>query len=808
MNGSRSIDSTVVFILAALFACSIALASGSGGENDWPRWRGQNSDSKSLAEGVFKEGYGLKVSWKRPLGSGYSSISIADGHAVTMFSDSTFDYVISLDAETGAEQWRYKIDSTYVGHDGSHNGPISTPVIDDGKVFAVGPKGHLLALGLESGEKIWSDNIATGHNSLAPFYGYGTSPLIKGEVLVVETGGQGNTISGFNKNTGKLMWATGTDTVNYQSPITINFDGQDQLVCVGDKYLYGLNPQNGEMYWQYHHNGGRQSMNPVLIGSNRLFLNASNREATLIEIKKDKDGEAYTVQELWKTRETSRTLNTPVYHDGNLYSYTARFMVSLNAETGASNWKSRPPGDGFMILVDNHLVTITKRGALHIVKAVPDAYQEVASLQLFDGPTWTPTSFANGKIYARSLTEIAAVEVVPVDQPLAKAEKQEKRLWMPNSRFGQFISAVEKSENKKQLIDDFMAKQKTFPIIEDKKYAHFVYRGEAQDLVIAGDMFEINTEVSMNRVAGTDFYYSSVELKPDARLNYRFTLDFDQRIPDPLNDDKVPSFFGEMSQVAMPDWHRPTHFDAPAAGVARGTLDSLQFESKVLANTRKIEIYLPAGYQSSKQRYPVVYVNNGLNAVQAMKIPNTLDNLISAKAVTPVIAVFIQTPNSFVEYARQNRDTYAEMVVKELVPYVDSHYRTKAKSQARAYMGGDEGAFAAFYAAFKYPGTFSMLGGQSTHLLPGAGGEELLALVKQSGKQPLTLYLDWGSYDSRNAAQSYDWADFNRSFVKLLQEKGYAYTGGEVSEGWGLASWRNRTDRVLETFFAIKKTQK
>lgn len=806
MSGSRSIGSTVVFALAALFACGIALASGSGGEKDWPRWRGQNSDSKSLAEGVFKEGYGLKVAWQKSLGSGYSSISIADGHAVTMFSDSTFDYVISLDAETGVEQWRYKIDSTYVGHDGSHNGPISTPVIDDGKVFALGPKGHLLALGLETGEKIWSDNIATGHHSLAPFYGYATSPLIKGEVLVVETGGQGNTISGFNKNTGKLMWATGTDTVNYQSPITISFDGEDQLVCVGDKYLYGLNPQNGEMYWQYHHNGGRQSINPVLIGSNRLFLNASNREATLIEI--EKNGDEFIVKELWKTRETSRTFNTPVYHDGNLYGYTARFMVSLNAETGASNWKSRPPGDGFLILVDDHLVVITKRGALHIVKAVPDAYQEVASLQLFDGLTWTPTSFANGKIYARNLTEIAAVAVVPVDQPLAKAGKQEKRIGIPNSGFGQFINKVEKSENKKQLLDDFMAKQKTFPIIEDKKYAHFVYLGEAQDLAILGDMFETNTEVPMHRVAGTDFYYYSVELKPDARLNYRFTLDFDQRIPDPLNDDKVPSFFGEMSQVAMPGWHRPTHFDAPAAGIARGTLDSLQFKSKVLANTRKIEIYLPAGYQSSKQRYPVVYVNNGLNAVQAMKIPNTLDKLISAKAVAPVIAVFIQTPNSFVEYARQNRDKYAEMVVKELVPYLDSHYRTIAKSQARAYMGGDEGAYAAFYAAFKYPGTFSMLGGQSTHLLPGSGGEELLALVRQSGKQPLTLYLDWGSYDYRNTAQNFNWTDFNRSFAKLLQEKGYAYTGGEVSEGWGLASWRNRTDRVLETFFAIKKTQK
>jgi len=41
-----------------------------------------------------------------------------------------------------------------------------------------------------------------------------------------------------------------------------------------------------------------------------------------------------------------------------------------------------------------------------------------------------------------------------------------------------------------------------------------------------------------------------------------------------------------------------------------------------------------------------------------------------------------------------------------------------------------------------------------------------------------------------------------------LDEKGYDWSGGEFSEGWDFSSWRNRTDKILEAFFPLKKTQK
>ena len=48
---------------------------------------------------------------------------------MTAFSDGEADYLVSLDASSGVEQWRYRISDAYKGHDGSDDGPLATPAI-------------------------------------------------------------------------------------------------------------------------------------------------------------------------------------------------------------------------------------------------------------------------------------------------------------------------------------------------------------------------------------------------------------------------------------------------------------------------------------------------------------------------------------------------------------------------------------------------------------------------------------------------------------------------------------------------------
>jgi enterochelin esterase family protein len=272
----------------------------------------------------------------------------------------------------------------------------------------------------------------------------------------------------------------------------------------------------------------------------------------------------------------------------------------------------------------------------------------------------------------------------------------------------------------------------------------------------------------------------------------------------------VVTFFGEESELGMPEWQAPAHLQEPEVGAPRGSVERFELTSQLLPDEgseegqRVIEVYLPPGYTASGQRYPTIYFNYGQLAVASGKIPNTLDNLIAANEIVPVIAVFIHAPNSFQEYARDLRDAYSQHVVEELVPFVDGELRTIADPGSRAFAGGDEGGFSAIYTTFKHPGIFSMVAGQSTHLHQ-ADGETLKGLVRQASDRSVSFYLDWGTLDLHYAGQEASWRDNNQELARLLKKLGYDLVSHEAHDGFGWCSWRNRTDQILKTFFAVDR---
>ena len=802
----------IILVFLSLLVSSPGFALTDSGDNDWPRWRGSNMDSKALQSDVFKEGYGLKINWKKQLGSGYSSISIADGRAVTMYSDSTFEYIVALDVDSGNELWKVKLDSTYKGHDGSHDGQLSTPTIDGDKVFIYERTGKLLAFDANTGKKLWSRDVKSEISPQEPFHGFGTSPIVFGEVLICQAGGtDGHTVCGFNKNDGKLLWSTGSDTITYQSPITANFFGEDQLIAVADHHIYGINPISGELLWQYRHNGRYDGINPLVIGSDKIFINQGRRESAMLQLSKT-DGK-YSVSELWKNRNIRQTYSSTVHHKGYLYGYCGSFITCVDVETGNTVWKSRPPGDGFLILVDGHLVVLTKRGTMHVAKASPEDYIEMASTEVFTGLTWTPPSFANGSIYARNLYEVVRVDIAEVAQMDLTIDKPKFEYVNPAGDFASFVKKVETASDaeKQGIIDKFMESHKTSPIIEGDKYAHILFEGEAKDVAVIGDMLDFGQEQAMRRIADTNFFFASFELEPDTQITYQIRRDFDTVIPDAMNQNGTApggpaTLQGDASILRMPKAKVVNHF-AVRENVAKGTIETDSLKSTILENTRTVHVYLPVGYADSGMKYPVLFVNYGRGAMDFQAIPTTLDNLIADKKIQPIIAIFVEAPNSFREYARTQKDQHAQMYAEELVPMIDGKYRTIAKPESRVIMGGDEGGYAAYYSVFKNPDVFRNAAAQSGHLMPNAGGTELRELIAGSEGISMKLYHDWGIYDL-NYNQTLRWTDMNSDFNRFLKEKGYDVAGGEFSEGFGWASWRNRTDLILETFFATKQTMK
>jgi enterochelin esterase-like enzyme len=252
----------------------------------------------------------------------------------------------------------------------------------------------------------------------------------------------------------------------------------------------------------------------------------------------------------------------------------------------------------------------------------------------------------------------------------------------------------------------------------------------------------------------------------------------------------------------MPKWVEAKHIQ-PQAGPTPGQIDSLSFTSTITDSSGVLRIYLPAGYHGGKDKYPVAYVHDGITAMSRGKMPAALDFLIG-KTVAPVIAVFIPSffGGGYDEYNGAFKEIYARMCAEEIVPLIDRAYRTIPAPEARANLGTGFSALTAFYLTLNGPEKFGKAGMQSIFwdLEERRKHEPLIA---KAGARKLALYLDWGKYDLRSPLEGFDLRNACQALVQLLKENGLKPQGGEVNEGFGWLSWRNRTDKVFESLFPL-----
>ncbi|MGH9867930.1 MAG: PQQ-binding-like beta-propeller repeat protein [Candidatus Polarisedimenticolia bacterium] len=779
---------------------SVAATDGAKPASGWPGLRGPTYDG-AVREARLLGGGGparLVIGWKRPLGPGYSSVVAGDGRLVTMFSSGGADVAAAFDPATGDEIWRYRVDDAYVGHDGSHDGPIATPLLSGGIVYGLGPRGLLFALDAASGRQLWARDIVKEHGAQQPFYGFACSPILIDNVLVVEIGaGPGKTVAGFHPDDGRLLWSAGDDTIAYQSPIAATIGGKLQAVAAGKKTILGLDAKSGAVLWSFAHasDDGGESTIPVPAGEGRFLLMNKSDSSTMIQVSRDPAG-AWKVAPLWTANSIKGTYAMPVYHEGHLYGMTNRIFTCVDAATGETKWRSRETGDGFPILVGSHMVIMAKLGTLIVAEPSPQEYRELMRLDLFQEHAWSGVVWADGHLYTRSMAQLARVD-------LAAGAPEAVPMKTAASTFGRFLDEVKAAPDKGSVIDAFLAKQTSFPIVEDTGAVHFVYRGAASDVGIVGDMIGF-TENSMTRVPGTDLFYYSTRLEPNAAITYGFIVDYAKATADPRNPRPGSGRFGDVSWLAMPAWEEPDYSEG--AGAARpGRLETVDYVSTAQEGLKRTaQVYLPAGYEAGAgRRYPVVYVHDGKEALEKGDMKNVLDHLIGRR-VEPVIAVFvIPDPNNARRDLNQI-DLYVEMLVKDLVPLIDGRYSTIAEAAGRATVGAAAGANAALQGGLKRSDVFSRVGAQSVMM---RRSSEFDPVVGQAEERPLVIYLEWGTYHLRAPNETLDMPKANRQLWERLRQNGYRPAGGEVPEGFGWKSWRAHTGDMLAALFPLRREQ-
>jgi outer membrane protein assembly factor BamB len=397
-------------LAAALPGAALAEDAAHAGR-DWPQFRGAERSGRAAAGDLARSWpeSGPRVAWRRPLGPGFSGVSVAAGGAYVLFGAGDKEFAARLDPATGAEVWRAEIGPLFEEQFG--NGPRSTPAVAGGRVYAFSSTGFLHALDAATGGKLWSID-AKEHGARVPMRGFCPSPLVEGDLVVLEVGaGPGKGVLALDQATGAVRWSARDTPGGYSSPIAVTIDGVHQLVFVhtAGREIVSLLP-DGAIHWTHPWEPGAIAM-PVFVPPNRILVSASaDVGALMLEVGRGDDGKP-RVAEVWRSRLLKNHFSSSVHVDGYIYGFDMGTLRCLDAATGESKWAHRGLGVGSLIAADGLLFVLGDRGRLVLVEATPEQYRELGSLQVFESRTWTAPALADGRLYLRDHEELVCVEV-------------------------------------------------------------------------------------------------------------------------------------------------------------------------------------------------------------------------------------------------------------------------------------------------------------------------------------------------------------------------------------------------------------
>ena len=785
---------TVTLLMLGLLVAGFSPAPAA----DWPQFRGPGQNGVIDGTGLFaSQDFGLEVEWRAPLGSGYGGLTVSGERLYVMHSAGESDVLTAFEISSGNQVWRYRIGDIYEGHDGSDDGPMSTPVIASGQIFGLGPWGHLFALDLETGDEQWRIELDGESQSTTPVWGYATAPVVSGDFVIVLTGGpDGRAVTAFDQKTGEVRWSTGDGGIAYQSPIVAKVGGREQLVVLANEHVYGLDLKDGRELWR-HDLGeveGEGSRQPVVVADGR-FLLPVNEESVLVEVTRR--GRRYAVEELWRSRYIKRSHAIPVVYGDHIYGFNGAILTCLDPETGDVVWRSRTPGGLSLIVVDGHLVLTGGDGDLVVALASGEGYLERSRMPLFDEASWTMPAFADGSLFLRDFEHLVRVRVT--DQPVqiteARPESEEAPALGLLADLERRVGAASDASARQALVDDFMAAQAVLPIVEDSGIVHVVYRGAEEDVAVVGSMTN-NEERVLRRLADTDLFFLSFDLDAAGHWEYRLAIDYEDPGPDPNNPFPIGSLMGPSSELRGPRWAVPDFVSEPTT--LRGSLDTVSFRSEIRDNERELRVYLPPGYEeSAAERYPLLFVNNGLRALEMSRMDWVLDNLIGSGRMAPIVAVFLERTGG--EYGGDDTGDYARMMAEELVPFIEERFVAGGGRERRAITGVGSGGTASMFAGLMRPETFGKVAAQSLYIV-GDRRDQMWELAAQQTDAPrLMLFSSSNDYDIPEQEISAQ-AD-NAKVVEELVAAGVPVTMhlGVGAAGWG--SWRASYDDYLTAFF-------
>lgn len=387
---------------------------------DWTGFRGPTGQGISEEKDMpVKWSSTENIAWKAELPGPGSSSPITSGERVFVTCYSGYGlkanegdqkdllrHLLCLDRNSGKVLWEKKFTPKLPEHQYSGEGAYqgyagNTPTTDGERLYVFFGKSGVYCFDLD-GNELWHASVGEGTSG----WGSGTSPVLYGNLLIVNASVESGSLVALDKMTGKEIWRTKGIGSSWNTPqIAKAKEGPELVVSISD-WVVGLRPDSGEELWRAE--GVHRYVCPSVVTHEDVAY-CIGGGSTSLAVRAGGRGDVTQTHVLWRQNKGSN-VGSPIYLDGHLYwaHDSGGTMNCQNAATGETvNQERLKPGSGQIwsspVLAGGKLYIVSQNAGTFVIAAKPK-FELLAHNTFEDDNSRTNASpaVADGKIYLRT----------------------------------------------------------------------------------------------------------------------------------------------------------------------------------------------------------------------------------------------------------------------------------------------------------------------------------------------------------------------------------------------------------------------